>query len=384
MAKCLTHSQTTAREVGVAGAAVSRRLSRRTTLPSAALQVAAVAIPLWIITVRTTATFATDGPPPAPQPLGVVSGFPDWVTSITFSPDGTQLAAGTYDEIRLIDSASRRTTLTLKPRNGYVRALAYSLDGRHLAVGDYQSLSFWDRVAGTRVATFSGHTGYVTSIACAADALLTGSEDGTIREWEIATRTPLRTIEIGVPVNAIALSPDGALLAVAAGDATRPNRPGPVSLWTRATGEKLVDLVGHERAALAVAFNRDGSRLASTGEDEKVNLYDVNARKALGYYAEHGRSVNAVAFLADGAALATVSGGNAGGLCELRLWKPDGSDLVAFEPHKQRIVALAVSPDGRTLALGSHDKTLSLWNVGPLVDHLSGDRAAPPVEAPRP
>ncbi|HEX6986339.1 MAG TPA: WD40 repeat domain-containing protein [Planctomycetaceae bacterium] len=329
--------------------------------------------------------FAAEPPAAAPAPLGRVTGFPDWVTAVAFSPDGKMLAAGTYDEVRLIAPDTREVAGTLKTRNGYIRGVAFSPDGSRLAVGDYQSLSLWEAGAARRVKTFAGHTGYVTAVAFVGDRLLSGSEDGTVRVWDVASGASERTFEIGVPVNDLAVSPDGSLLAVAAGDATRPNKPGPVTLWDLKTGEKVADLVGHERAALAVAFGHDGTRLASAGEDEKVNLHDVPSRKAVGYYAEHSRSVNDVAFLAGDAVLASVSGGNAGGLCELRLWKPDGTDIAAGEAHQQRITSLAVSPDGRTLALGSQDKTVSLWDVSLMTGPPAVDGPfRTPAEAPRP
>ncbi|MGC1275841.1 MAG: WD40 repeat domain-containing protein [Planctomycetaceae bacterium] len=310
-----------------------------------------------------------------------MSEFPDRVTSLAFSPDGSLLAAGSYDEVRLIDPTTRKAVETLKTRNGYVRGLAFSADGSRLAVGDYQSLSLWDVKAARRVKTLSGHTGYVTAVVFVGDRLVSGSEDGTLRAWIVATGKHERTIDVGVPVNDVAVSPDDAFLAVAAGDTTRPNRSGSVMLWNASTAEKVADLVGHERAALAVAFHPDGTRLVSAGEDEKVNLHDVPGRKAVGYYAGHSRSVNDVAFLAGGDVLASVSGGNAGGLCELRIWKPDGSTIAAFEPHERRITSLAVSPDGKTVALGSQDKAVSLWDVSEVIAEAAKRR---PVEARRP
>lgn len=323
-------------------------------------------------------------PAVAPEPLGVVSDFPDWVTAVAFSPDGTTLAAGTYDEVRLIDPATQVVKGTLKTRNGYARALAFSADGTRLAVGDYQSVSTWDVTSGRRLRKFAGHTGYVTAVALASAELVSGSEDGTVRVWNVASGESVRTIPVGAPVQDIALSPAGDRIATAAGDPTRPNRAGTILLWDIRMGKKVVELVGHERAALAVAFDATGTRLASAGQDEKVNLHDAATGKALGYYAGHSRSVNDVAFLADGDILASVSGGNAGGLCELRLWRTDGSELAAVEPHEQRIGALAVSPGGRTLAVGSQDKTMSLWNVGKVIDTISGGGGREPVEAPRP
>lgn len=334
--------------------------------------------------IAATGIVAAAEPAAGPTALGVISEFPDWVTSLEFSPDGSLLAAGSYDEVRVIDPTTYKTVETLKTRNGYVRGLAFSPDGSQLAVGDYQNFALWDAKTARRVKTLHGHTDYVTAVVFAGDRLVSGSEDGTLREWNTISGDLVRTIDVGVPVHDVAVSPDGQLLAIAAGDETRPNRPGPVMLWSLRTGKKIADLIGHERAALAVAFNSDGTQLASAGEDEKVNLHDVPSGKAIGYYAGHSRSVNDVAFLGDCNELASVSGGNAGGLCELRIWKPDGSTITAVEPHEQRITSLAVAKDGKALALGSLDETVSLWDVSPIIKCASNGEVPSPVEAPRP
>lgn len=291
---------------------------------------------------------AADGPVAMPEPKGAISGFPDGVTTIAFAPQGSLLACGTYDEVRVIDPSTKQVIKTLKTRNGYVRDLAFTPDGSKLVVGDYQTVSLWDIEETRRLRKFAGHKGYVTGIALAGERLFSSSEDGTVRCWNLDSGEPIRTIEVGMPVNDVALSPDGGKLATAGGDATRPTQPGPVTLWNAETGEKIHDFIGHERTALAVRFSADGSMLASAGEDEKVNLYDVPDRKAIGFYAEHGRSVNDALFLAKGAVLASVSGGNAGGKCELHLWKRDGTTLALLESHEQRLTAISLRKPSRS------------------------------------
>ena len=56
--------------------------------------------------------------------LGRVDGFADWVTSVKFTPDGKTVAAGSYDEVQLIDVESQESVAKLKV-SGQAQALAF-------------------------------------------------------------------------------------------------------------------------------------------------------------------------------------------------------------------------------------------------------------------
>ena len=318
------------------------------------------------------------------QPVGAVADFPEWVASVAFSPDGKRLAAGSYESVRIIDAASRKAIASI-PCKGFARALAYSPDGKTLVVGGYQTLEVFDAASREKVSELKGHRGYVTGAAFSPDGALlaTSSEDETARIWSVADGKEAAVLKgHSYPVQGIAFSPDGKFVATAAGDETRRTRAGEVKLWDAATGQEVRTFPEHERAALSVAFSPDGRHLVSGGADEKANVYEVETGKALGYFGGHARPVNAVQVLAEGDRVVSVGGGGAQEGYLVKVWSlEEGEDLATGEMHKGRVTSLALSPDGKTLATGGHDKAVFFWDFAAFAPKASEQVAQADAQA---
>ena len=314
------------------------------------------------------------------EPTARLTAFNSWVTSVAFSPDGKLLAAGAKDAVQLIDVETKSIVREVVTKSGQVRAVAFSPDGKVLATGSYQNVSLWNAATGELVKAIKGHRAYVTSLAFSPDGsrLATACEDEIARVWKLdGDETPLLFKEHKLPVTGIAWSPDGKRLATSAGDDTRPTKEGQVKVWDASTGEVRQTFELHKKGATGVAFSTNGDYVASSGIDEHVNVYDLNAKKPLGFYAGHSRPTNAVLFHPDEETAISVSGGRAVGKNELKVWEfATGEELATAEAHEGRIAALALSKDGRTLATGGYDKSVALWNVGFLAVGLPDVAAA--------
>jgi WD40 repeat protein len=145
-------------------------------------------------------------------------------------------------------------------------------------------------------------------------------------------------------IGGISYSPDGKTLASCS--------VGMIHLWDVATGRELWR-VAHESTKLA--FSPDGKLLAGGGE-RGVVLRDATTGKERSVLQDG--IVHALAFAPDGKTLASVGIAPGGGE-KVRLWDlATGRERQCFENS----VAAAFSPDGKTLAVGTTDGVVRLWN----------------------
>ena len=116
------------------------------------------------------------------------------VSCLAFSPDGTRLATGSWDQtakvwdLRPLRAGDRSVPpLVLRGHMGIVSSVAFSPDGRRLATAsEDQSVRLWDLRTGQEIMSVGGQTGAANQVAFSADGdrLAVASGDGTARVWE--------------------------------------------------------------------------------------------------------------------------------------------------------------------------------------------------------
>jgi cytochrome c len=122
------------------------------------------------------------------------------------------------------------------------------------------------------------------------------------------------------------------------------------------TGAAVAQLRGHGGPVRALAISPDGAAAISGSFDSTVIRWSLTANAAEQVLRFHADAVNAVAWLGDGRAATAGADGR------IAIWSPGNvrPDAV-LEGHTAPIAALAVSPDGSTLASASWDQTLRVW-----------------------
>jgi WD40 repeat protein len=325
----------------------------------------------------------------------------NWVTVVAFSrPDGaTALSGGRDGEVRRCDAATGRPLGEPLDQGDPVWALDFSPARQEFLVG-----------------TGADHGGR-----------------GAVQLWDARARKPIwgAPLRYGTPVREVLFSPDGErflvvappvaelrrrdggerIAALAAGpvrtavfspDGTKVatgGQNGTARLWDGRTGQPLGEPLAQHSPVMVVAFRPDGKVLATAnalqfqlprepyvlGAGGEVRFWDVATRQPLGPPLRHRGAVWALAFSADGAALATGSGAydflgerpaDDGQKLwgEARLWdvatgRPLGSPLL----HPEPVRAVALSSDGRRLLTGCEDGGARLF------DARSGTRLGPPL-----
>ena len=163
---------------------------------------------------------------------------------------------------------------------------------------------------------------------------------------------PIRIIPgIKGGVSAVAVSPDGQLLATASTDAPT------IQLWNPQTGQLLSTLKGHTSLVADVAISPDGKTLVSGSRDKTIKLWDVNTGQLIRTLSGHSDVVETVAISQDGTILASGSGDKT-----IKLWNlKTGALIRTLTGHTQSVSALALSPDGQTLVSGG--ETVRIWNL---------------------
>lgn len=248
-----------------------------------------------------------------------------------------------------------------------VRAVSLSADGRlALSGSEDNTLKLWDLTTGRCLRTFSGHADWIQAVALSSDGKrgVSGSNDNTVIVWNVTTgKSVKRLTGHSESVYAVAATPDGNHVLSGSADNS-------VILWNMKTGRPLRTLQGHAGPVAAVAVSADGRFAVSGSYDKIVVLWDLQSGKTIRTFSGHTRGVAAVSLSADGRLLLTGSSDQT-----LMLWDVESGEAIrTISGHAGRIYAVDMSADGRHAVSGSGDRLVILWNLqtGQLLRSFSG------------
>jgi DNA-binding SARP family transcriptional activator/WD40 repeat protein/class 3 adenylate cyclase/energy-coupling factor transporter ATP-binding protein EcfA2 len=234
--------------------------------------------PLPVLLVDAT-TFERD-----PAQLGGQPGSPNVVSDLRYSADGRFLAAS-FDRISAVDSSSSVAVWDLTAPSEPIRSIELSRKAFPSPTG-----------SGIRILNDAGSV-YVALSPDGSLVYIGVADPPSLTVYQVATGQRLRSARVSG--DRLELTPDGSLLAVAAGNE--------IVLLDAATLTERGRLRGHTAPVTGLRFSHDGALLASGSDDHTVIVWDVatgNRQEQLG---GHAASVGGIGFGADDSTLYTAS-----------------------------------------------------------------------------
>jgi WD40 repeat protein len=265
------------------------------------------------------------------------------------------------------------------------------------------------------VQTIDAHFQAVTALGITPDgtALFTGSKDGRVKMWDVATYEMLLDVPAcQVAINDLAVSPDGTYVVTVAED-------GYAKVWDALTAELLVAIPAHKGAANCVAISPDSLFFYTGGEDGYVRTWSVEEDYAQTQeYFAHYYGVNDIIVNASGGYVFSCGGdgyvkvfntstaleesailafdkgealclrlnnleaclATGGSNGEIRVFDAStGSLAKTIRAHAGKVRHLAFLEDDSMLVSGGEDGKIKLWNrdgelAGEMQAHVLGVR----------
>jgi WD40 repeat protein len=294
------------------------------------------------------------------------------VFSLAFSPDGALVATGGFREVNLVDAASGRVLATLKGHADAVRSVAFSPDGKLLAAaGGFPAkrgeVKIWNVATRELVRTLEGHKDCIHSVVFSKDsAIATASYDKMVRLWSLdgASRELKDHIDA---VYSLAFTPDGKRLVSGAADRT-------IKIWDVASGNRLFTLSEPTDGVNAVEVSPDGSTVAAAGQDKSIRLWRLSPTGGtlLNTSIAHEDAILDIAFSPDGTKLVSASSDRSIKVFSL----PKLDELRVLTPQSDWPYAVLFSPDGKTIAAGRYDGSLSFYDAATYQDRVDSRKSA--------
>jgi cytochrome c len=291
------------------------------------------------------------------------------VNAVAWLPDRRLVTAGGDGKIAIWTEGRPAPDLTLDGHTAPVAGLAVSPDGKLLASAAWdRTVRLWP-LAGGAPRVLEGHTQNVNGVAFTPDgrALVSAGYDSTLRIWPLSGGAA-NIVTLPSPLNAVVVGPDGEIVAAGA--------DGKLYFVSR-SGELRGSVQASQTPVIALAITPDGKLLAAAGIRGSVAIVARATRSVTHTLVGPGLPVWSVAFFPDSRTILT-----GGADRTLRRWNAERGEamdtLVAGAPDDP-LARFGDDPGARVFraCVACHTLTPDEGNkAGPTLWHVFGRRIA--------
>lgn len=287
----------------------------------------------------------------------------DWVRDLVFSKNGRLLASASIDHLVMLwNVTDRKRKDVLRGHNSEVFSVGFSPAANSLISSSADStVKLWDVRRQQSSATLSDSNSRITALQYSPvndNLLFSGSEDGTLNMWDIAKGDVVgRLPSYGGMIRCIAASRDGKTIAYGGG--TAENFPG---IFLSDVNSKNARKTQHVRDSeiRTMVFLPDDETILSVGREGRICLFDRRSGEVKATHRCHAEEIIAAAVAPNGKQLAIQSGRtNTLAIWDIAPWQ----QRLILSGHDDQVTSLAFSPSGEKLASGSRDKSVRIWNL---------------------
>ncbi len=287
--------------------------------------------------------------------FATLNGHHEGVFSLALAPDGKTIASGGGDgTVRIWNLADRRELAVLKGHTGRVHALAWTPDGTTLASSsEDKTIRLWNPTSGKESELFTKVPKIVHALAYSSDGtILAAAVDRDVCYWKLNAHRELMVLHgHWRTISGMAFLPGKSELATFANDQT-------VRIWDLETDRQVAEMPGPMGHCYSLTVSTDGKLIACVGGG-RVHLYDAENRQPLDPVEPNSRLICGVALSPDGKLLAIGSQDK-----EVVIWDLQQKKVLSrLNGHQFAVGQMAFLPDSQTLVTSSHDSSLKLWKV---------------------
>ena len=283
------------------------------------------------------------------------------VFGVAVSTDGHLIATSGEDTtVRIWDTHSGQLLHTLEGHTGTVYTVAFSSDGNLLSSASLDgTVRLWDVRSGATQHVFLHERATVCAFSPSGNRLATGAWDGSVKMWDLREGATLYTVR---PHNdiccQIVFAADGTFIATFSSDFT-------VKTIDADSGALRTSMRGHKLFVIDGAFLTN-DRLVSTGYDRTIRIWDVRSGLQLAQMIGHEQTIRWLDVSPDQRWIVTCSYDGT-----VRVWPAEGGDARTAPVPAGCIRGLAYSPDSKTLYSLDNDGSLKAWRTHDLQEVAS-------------